>query len=96
MSSNLKTEIKWVEVSGKGETQHQAIENAFKEMRKRVGAEFTKPVVSIHTEDVVVLEAEKEEKEEAFLFFFMKRMREYWSMKVKIKLKIDYVEIGEE
>ncbi|WP_028273445.1 DUF4312 family protein [Atopococcus tabaci] len=92
MSSHLKTDIQWVEVSGKGETKHQAIEQAFKEMRKKVGAEFSKPVVAIRTDDVVLTQVVKEEREEAFLFFFMKRIRETWNIQAKIKLSIDYVD----
>lgn len=92
MSSNLKTEYKWIEVSGKGEMKDKAIEEAFKKMRKQVGKDFTEPIVAIRTADVLLTEVKKNEKEEAFLIFFMKRKRITWNITVKIKIEIDYVD----
>ncbi|WP_440896586.1 DUF4312 family protein [Amphibacillus sp. Q70] len=91
MTSILQSKMEWVEVTGNGETTHQAIEQAFKEMRKKIASQFKQPIVSMRTEDVVLIDTTKEERKEAFLFFFMKRKRVSWNIRVKIKLKIDYV-----
>lgn len=93
MNSNLITETKWIEVSGKGETQDKAIEDAFKEMRKKVGTDFKKPIIAIRTSDVILAEVKKYEKEEAFFIFFMKRKRITWDIAVKIKIEIDFVDL---
>lgn len=94
--SILSNTTEWIEVSQKGDTIDQAMENAFKEMRREVGKTFNKPIVSVRTEDVVLIDYFKEQKTEAFLFFFSKRKKVSWNIKLKIKLVIDYIEFKEE
>ena len=92
MSNHLKVKDIWVSTSGKGETQTEAIEAAFKEMRKNLGTQITEPVVAIRTNDVKLTNVVKEERQEAFLFFFMKRTRETWHVDAEINLEIDYID----
>lgn len=92
----LYSESKWIEVSGKGGTFKDAIENAFKEMRKSLSVHFDEPIVSMRTEDVVLMDSSKEERNEAFLFFFMKRKKKTWHIRVNINITIDCIKFEEE
>lgn len=95
-NSILRSTTRWVESSGEGENIKHAMESAFKEMRKTIGTTFDKPIISMRTEDVVLINSSKEDRTEAFFFFFSKRQKVIWNIQVKIKLAIDYIEFEEE
>jgi uncharacterized protein (TIGR03578 family) len=92
-SSHFKTETFAYNVSGSGETEAEAVEETFKNMRQEIGANFKKPVIAIRTVDYTVNTIQKEEKEEAYLYVFMKRTRIKFSLDVTITVEIDFVEL---
>lgn len=91
--SALRTKKMDIHVKGSGETQDQAVEATFKEMRKIVTKDFHHPIVSIRTVDYVVNNLSKMEKDEAYLFVFMKRTRTTYDINVTIKVEIDFVDL---
>lgn len=82
-----------IKVKGSGETQHQAVEATFKEMRQQVSKDFEWPIVALQTVNYIVNDMKKTEKSEAFLFVFMKRQRVQYELDVTIVVDIDYVQI---
>jgi len=92
-NSSLKTEILSFDVKGSGDTQSEAVEETFKNLRETIGEQFQKPVISIRTVDYIINDVEKSEKEEAYLYIFMKRKRIHYDFNVTIKVEIDFVEI---
>lgn len=91
--SYLQHETLNINVKGKGDTQHQAVEATFKELRKTLGVEFQWPIVSMRTVDYIVNNIQKTEKNEAYLYVFMKRTRISYEIDVTIKVEVDYVNI---
>lgn len=91
--SALQTITMDIQVKGSGETEDQAVEATFKEMRKVVTKDFQNPIVSIRTVDYIVNNLNKIEKDEAYLFVFMKRTRTTYEVDVTIKVEIDFVDL---
>lgn len=91
--SALQTITMDIQVKGSGETEDQAVEATFKEMRKVVTKDFQHPIVSIRTVDYIVNNLNKIEKDEAYLFVFMKRTRTTYEVDVTIKVEIDFVDL---
>lgn len=91
--SYLSQQILEIDCRGNGETQHQAVEESFKDMREKLTKQFQWPIISLQTIDYIVKDIQKTEREEAFLYLFMKRTRIYFEIEVTIKVQIDYVNI---
>lgn len=91
--SHMRKKQLHINVKGSGETEHQAVEATFKEMRQQVSKEFDRPIISLQTVDYIVNDLKKTEKSEAFLFVFMKRQRVQYELDVTIVVDIDYVQI---
>ncbi|MFL8888769.1 DUF4312 family protein [Helcococcus kunzii] len=82
-----------IECSGVGESISYAVENAFKDMRKKLMEKIPYPIITISTEEVYLVNKRINKIEEAFLYFFSKRIREEISITLKVLINISYLKI---
>lgn len=93
MNSCLKEKILSIRCEGSDEEEVLAIEKAFSDMRSKIRKIINKPIITIKTEDVYLVEKDEIIKNEAFLYFFLKRKRIIVKYILEIKLKVNYLEI---
>lgn len=83
--SILETKNLTITCKGTGESDTQAMESAFQDMRSQIATVIKWPILKINAEDVHLLHLEEEQWKEAFLYFFAKRNRR----KITVTLQVD-------
>ncbi|MGY3776368.1 DUF4312 family protein [Helcococcus sueciensis] len=82
-----------LECLGTADNINKAVEEAFKDMRKKIMEKIPYPIITISTENVFLVDKKVNKTEEAFLYFFSKRIREEISLKLRVKINISYLKI---
>ena len=93
----LKKTTATVEVSASGEKYVNAVSQLFTEMREQVYKNLDgKPLINLKAEEVYFASIDVEKRTEHFLFIFWPRERRNYTIKARIMVVIEYLDLKEE
>lgn len=93
----LKKTTVTIEVSASGEKYVNAVSQLFTEMREQVYKNLDgKPLINLKAEEVYFDSIDVEKRTEHFLFIFWPRERRNYTIKARIMVVIEYLDLKEE
>lgn len=92
----LKEKNHEITVSAEGTSLQDAVGKIFQIMRKRIFAEFGKPIIHMEAEEVYFDKVDTQRRTEHFMLFFWPKEKVSYTITARIVVKIKYLDIKEE